>query len=301
MAFNKISFDYTNQLANKVEEIYSENQIDIPSNSELSEVIRNIRFITSGHHLLSSSNFVLPPSFSYNTAIKNAACFSFLAEGIINAYESCSDREVLKKHLRNIAKYPFLPYSPVNQSNQFGKGSAYELFFIKLVMDAGYKVDIFGEPDNIIYLSSQRKIGIHCKHPYSWDRLVRNFNRAVRQVSQSRPDLLKIVTISLDELFKHYLFWRITFLDRPNIKQVVRRIDNFLIDGKSRLENKAKEAHRKYPNLIALAVTLTTVVFADRWGLISTVRRALILSLIDFTNPIFSDVNKFKNAIEKLG
>lgn len=301
MAFNKISFDYTNQLANKIEEIYSENQIDIPNDSELCEVIRNVRFVTSGHHLLTTSNFILPPSFSYNTAIKNAAYFSFLAEAIINAYKSFKNREIIKKHLRDIAKYPFLPHSPVNQSNQFGKGSAYELFFIKLVMDAGYKVDIFGEPDNIIHLSSQRKIGIHCKHPYSWDRLVRNFNRAVSQVTKSRPELLKIITISLDELFKHYLFWWITFLDRPNIKQIQTRIDNFLTDGKSRLESKAKEAHRKYPNLIALAVTLTTVVFAERRGLISTVSRALILSLIDFTNPNFSDLNKFKNAIEKLG
>lgn len=301
MSFNRISFDYIGQLATKIEEIYYENQIDIPNNSELCNVIRNVRFITSAHHILvRRQDFILLPSFSYNSAMKNAACFSLIAESIINAYRNFSNRVILKKHLKNIAKYPFLPYSPVNGRNHFGKDSAYELFFIKLIMDAGYKVEISNEPDNIVHLSSQKKIGIHCKHPYRLRRLTRNFNRAVRQVSRDRPRLPKIISLSLDEFFMHYLFLQITYLNRLKIEEIEERIERFLGQHLSNLKSKAEVAHRKYSNLIALAVTLTTVIFVERGHLISTARRALILSLIDFNRPIFGDLNKFKNAIENL-
>lgn len=299
MPYTTVSYSDIEQNVNKLEEYFSKQGIPIVEHSELRNVINRTRHIVRDWRCR-QKGLIMAPSFSRSRDLIDMAWCGLLAEAVLLLAEDEGNKEILlKEYLPIVAKHPFMPSSPTAHENESAKKKTYELFFVSWLRPLGYEIKLSNEPDNIIRMPSGEEIGVHFKQPCLEKNIVRNFNKALKQVKVHNSEIPKIISISLDDIFDHDKFRQLTKVESNKVEDISKRIDAYIKTHLKKIENIAKDKQKEFTQLKAVAFTLSTACYLNT-NFITTASRALILPLVHVADPWYAKMLTIQEDINRI-
>jgi len=179
---NKVNFIAIKKMAENIEELYLENEIPIPENSDLFKSIENAKQI--GHDWESNNT----ANITANKIYENV---NFLR--IARALLSLNDTNDCEQHLRKLIKGS-LDFK--NHERSPAKDKFFELQVYERIKSCNYEVELI-EPDIVIF-DHGVETGLACKNVYSERHIQNVLSEGVHQIEDTTK--YGMVTLNIENL-----------------------------------------------------------------------------------------------------
>lgn len=300
MPFKTTSFEKLPQMAEAIGQWYRDAGIDIPSESELEKILNAGQQCLSGHRLTRYLGIRLLFKREDWTLSILGVELNCLYTALLLARKEPNNREILrKKYLPALAKEKFSSLLSDDQTQ--AKDLYYELFFLHLLTQAGYTVELKEEPDNVFYDNiTKQPICIFCKHPYVVNKIEIPLRRAFDQVKIHAMSHPSIIAISFDQFFRHAGLIDFSSRIRMLQRQIEATANEYLRKRLCEIEPLGSQLQKEFPNVIAIAGTLRSALTVDK-KTFSSLEWVLVLDLTSSDSAYRQVVTDLKTRLEQIG